>query len=287
VSMTDDLAAADWPRRSPRFPRRHSGAAPHDPLAQVPRLSRTDERALVQRAQDGDAAARDRLVDAYLPAIAGVARIYRRAPAVDRHELMQEGVVGLLHALERFECERDTPFWAYASWWVRQAMQQLTAELTGPIVLSDRALRQLARVRGARRRYLQEQVSDPSPSELASAVGVTREEVERLLAVERTPRALDEPLPGDGGHAEPRGLPDPAAEDGYEHVLRQAEIDEVRGRFDILDHRARGILEARFGLVGESRTLREIASGLGISAERVRQIEQQALTELREATAAG
>jgi RNA polymerase sigma factor (sigma-70 family) len=253
----------------------------------VRRLSRNAERALVHRAQDGDRQARAQLVDAYLPAIASVARIYRRSPAVDRGELMQEGVVGLLSALERYERDRDTPFWAYAAWWVRQAMQQLTAELTGPIVLSDRALRQLARVRGARRDYQRTRVSDPSPTELASAVGVAREEVERLLAVERTPRALDEPWYGDGGRSEPRTLADPDGEDAYERVLRQAEIEDVRGCLGILDERSRTILRARYGLQGEAQTLREIAGGLGISAERVRQIEQQALGELREAALTG
>ena len=77
------------------------------------------------------------LVEAFLPAIAAVGRVYRGAGGVDRMELMQEGVAGLLRALERYEPERGVPFWSYAAWWVRQAMQQLVAELTLPVVLSD------------------------------------------------------------------------------------------------------------------------------------------------------
>src|SRR4051794_23540607 len=103
------------------------------------------ERELVLAAEEGDPGARDRLIQAFWPLIGSVARIYRSSAAVDRTELMQEGVVGLLRALERFDPSRGTPFWAYASWWVRQAMQQLVSELTRPVVLSDRALRQLAR----------------------------------------------------------------------------------------------------------------------------------------------
>src|SRR5207253_7791852 len=126
--------------------------------------------------------------------IAGVARIYRNSRSVDRTELMQEGVVGLLTAVERYDAGKGTPFWAYASWWVRQAMQQLVAEMTRPVVLSDRALRQLARVKEARRAHLQAHKREPSAAELAAATGFTREQVESLIATERMPRGLEEPL---------------------------------------------------------------------------------------------
>jgi RNA polymerase primary sigma factor len=109
------------------------------------------ERQLVTAAQAGDAQARAELVDRFMPSIASVARLYRFTPGVERVELLQEGVVGLLRAVERFDPKLGTPFWAYAGWWVRQAMQQLVSELTAPTVLSDRAARHLARLRHARR----------------------------------------------------------------------------------------------------------------------------------------
>ena len=90
-----------------------------------------------------------------MPLVGGVARIYRSSPAVDRVELMQEGVVGLLRAIKRYDAALGTPFWAYASWWVRRAMQELVAELAPPVVLSDRATRDLGRVRRARVHHLQ------------------------------------------------------------------------------------------------------------------------------------
>ena len=110
---------------------------------------------LVLRAQRGDRREREKLVNAYLPMIASVAHAYRRSTAVSREELIQEGVVGLLRALERYDPDRGVPFWGYAAWWVRQAMQQVVSELSGPIVLSDRALRQLARIKHAQRRFEQ------------------------------------------------------------------------------------------------------------------------------------
>jgi RNA polymerase sigma factor (sigma-70 family) len=115
------------------------------------------ERRLVQAAKGGDRQAREQLVEAFLPLIAGVARVYRSSGGIKRTELMQEGVVGLLRALERYDPGLEVPFWGYATWWVRQAMQQLVAELTRPMVLSDRALRQLSQLKRAHGEFVQEQ----------------------------------------------------------------------------------------------------------------------------------
>jgi len=257
----------------------------HTPRAVSQRLPASQERALVRAAEEGDANARARLVDAFMPSIASVARIYRSAPAVHRGELMQEGVVGLLRALQRYDVSRGTRFWDYASWWVRQAMQQLVAEVTGPVVLSDRALRQLARVKAARRSHLQTHGREPPTGELVETTGLTREQVENLIAVERTPRALEESGEGrDGAAAVGELLADPDAEDAYERVDRRLEIDELRDLQSDLCERERVILRARFGLDGREQTLREVGGNLHLSAERVRQIEEGALEKLREAS---
>ena len=279
---------------SPAGSRAASGRAPRTALpTRAPptarglsrRLPLGQERSLVLAAEGGDAAARDRLVDVFMPSIAGVARIYRSSPAVDRVELMQEGVVGLLRALQRYDPTRGTPFWGYASWWVRQAMQQLVAEITRPVVLSDRALRQLARVKDARRSHLQLHGREPSTAEIVETTGLTREQVQNLVAVERTPRALEEPI-GDGGESAPMFgelLADPVAEDAYDRVDRRMEIEDMRDLPNPLCEREQTVLRARFGLDGREQTLREVAVRLHLSAERVRQIEECALDKLREA----
>jgi RNA polymerase primary sigma factor len=249
------------------------------------RMPASVERGLVLAAEHGDPDARAKLVDAFMPLIASVARIYRNSRAVDRAELMQEGVVGLLTALERYDPERGTPFWAYASWWVRQAMQQLVSELTRPVVLSDRALRQLARVKDARLEHLQLQSRDPSPTVLAESTGLTRVQVENLLAVERAPRGLEEAV-GDDGDADVvfgELIADPMSEDAYERVDRRLECEELRDMPTVLCEREQTILRARFGLGGRPQTLREVAGRLDLSAERVRQIEERALEKLRTA----
>jgi RNA polymerase sigma factor (sigma-70 family) len=235
-------------------------------------------------AAKNDATQRAVLVDAFAPLIASVARIYRGSDAVDRGELMQEGAVGLLRALERYDSTLDTPFWAYASWWVRQAMQQLVSELTRPVVLSDRAVRQLARIKDAQREYMQEHGREPTPSDLAAETGVTRDQIERLIAAERKPRGLEEPINGDEGVVGSFGdlLADPRAEDAYDGVPWRMEIDELPGLLGALSEREQMVLRGRYGLGGrEERTLRDLAATLGVSAERVRQIEQAALDKLR------
>jgi RNA polymerase sigma factor (sigma-70 family) len=250
------------------------------------RLSPEVERGLVLAAAGGDSLARERLVEAFLPLIGSVARGYRSTVGVDRSELMQEGVVGLLRALERYDGRMGTPFWAYASWWVRQAMQQVVAEVRRPMVLSDRALRQLARVKDARRVHLQAHGREPTTGELSDATGLPLEQVQRLIAVDRTPRAFEEPLAGEDGAGTLGDLvADPSGEDAYDSVVGKVASEQVSTLPDALSERERAILSARYGLGSEAETLREIADGLGLSAERVRQIEERALSKLREAAA--
>src|SRR6476659_1389330 len=149
---------------------------------------------LVLAAQRDEPGARDQLVKAYMPLVGAVARNYRHTRAVDRTELMQDGVVGLLRGLERYDASLGTPFWAYASWWVRQAMQKLVAELSGPVVLSDRALRQLARVRDARRALLRRHGREPSLPEIMSETMLDADHVHGLVGAERAARGLSEPV---------------------------------------------------------------------------------------------
>jgi RNA polymerase primary sigma factor len=263
-----------------------SSAAHLRELGERPRLPLATERRLVQAAQDGDRRAREELVEAFLPLIAGVARVYRGSPSISRVELIQEGVVGLLRALERYDPTLGVPFWGYATWWVRQAMQQLIAELTRPTVLSDRALRHLAQLKRAHGEYLRQHGQEPTGGQLATDSGLTRAQVGELLALERAPQSMDEPVRGADGELGAFGdlLADPLAEDAYEQLLNHSEIEQVRALLGSLNAREHTILRARYGLDGPEQSLRDIGERIGLSGERVRQIENRALGKLRAAT---
>jgi RNA polymerase primary sigma factor len=248
------------------------------------RLTALQERDLVIAAECGDSEACRKLVEAFLPAIADLARSFKNS-RVERLELLQEGVAGLLVAARRYDTTLNTPFWAYASFWVRKAMQELVAELTRPVALSDRAVRELAQLRQARSEHLQMHGVEPTTDELGRATGLTTAQLERLQATERTPRSTQEQLT-DGDEAMATigdRIVDPTAEQAYQQVLDAFEIDEVRDLTQQLDERERVVIRAHFGLGQDAQTLSEIGAGLGLTAERARQIEAGALSKLRAA----
>jgi RNA polymerase primary sigma factor len=245
-------------------------------------LDKADEATLIEAAKAGDRSALQVLIERYLPLIGSVARSYRTS-TVERTDLLQEGVVGLMRALERYDPKIAGSLWTYASWWVRQAMQQLMAELTRPVILSDRALRELARLKNAHRDHLQAAGKEPTPTQLACATGLAKDRVENLIASDQTPRSLEEPASTEEGTFNTFGelLRDPLAEDEYEQALDAFEAQELQGLLGTLTEREREILRLRYGLDEPEQTLAEIGEGLGLSAERVRQLEDRALTKLR------
>jgi RNA polymerase primary sigma factor len=249
-------------------------------------LSAERQRELVVAAEGGDEESRRQLVESFLPAIRGLARRFAAGGRVLPSELTQEGIAGLLFATRRFDPRIGTPFWAYASFWVRKAMQDLLEEVTRPVALSDHAVRGLAQIRAARRDYVDAHAAEPSPAQLAVATGFTRTQLESLLVVEQTPRGLDEPLRDDdeeeGSVTLGDMIADPEAEDAYQHVLDAMEVRDLGRR---LDEREHTVLWSHYGLGRPSQSLTEIGAGLGLTAERVRQIEAGALKKLREMAA--
>jgi RNA polymerase primary sigma factor len=233
------------------------------------------EHQLLIGAKAGRADARQRLVASFLPGIIGVAARFPRGGGVEPEELIQAGVVGVLFAARRYNLSLRTPFWAYASFWVRKAMQELIAERTRAVALSDRAVRELARIRTARNEHLRLHGIEPSDRELSCATGFSRAQVESLRAAERMPSGVDERVHDI--------VADPVAEQEYDRVLDVIEIGELHRHAGDLDERERSVLYAHYGLGQPAQTLNEIGSTLGLTGERARQIEACALTKLREA----
>ena len=249
-------------------------------------ISAKRERELVVATEGGDKEACRELIDSFLPAIRGLARRFAANGGVQQNDLTQEGIVGLLFAVRRYEPRLGTPFWAYASFWVRKAMQDLLAELKRPVALSDHAVRGLAQIRAARRKYIEAYAREPTADQLAAATGFSRAHLDSLLAVEQAPRTLDEPVGADGaGDSATLGdtLADPGTEDAYGHVLDEIAVRDFARE---LDERERTVLWRHYGLGWPPQTLTQIGDSLGLTAERVRQIEAAALTKLREAAGA-
>jgi RNA polymerase sigma factor (sigma-70 family) len=267
-----------------RFSASTRRADPRGPPGSGVQLAPDEERALIVATERGDSRASRRLVECFLPAIGGVARRFDGGGQVQRSDLMQEGVAALLFAARRYDQRTETPFWAYASFWVRKAMQELVAEMTRPAALSDHAVRGLAQLKAARREHVEAHGAEPTSADLAAATGFALSQVESLLTVDRAPRGLEEPLGPDGSGEATFGdtIADPDAEQEYEHVLDEIEVHDLTGR---LDDRERAVLSGHYGLGQPAQTLSGIGARLGLTAERVRQIEAEALAKLRRAAA--
>jgi RNA polymerase sigma factor (sigma-70 family) len=152
-------------------------------------------------------------------------------------------------------------------------------------VLSDRALRQLAQLKEAHRDLQRASGRQPTLTELSDRTGVDQDQLANLIAADRAPRALEEPLEAEEGAIGTFGelIADPLAEDEYERVVSHVAAGELRDLLSGLSERERSVLRWRFGLEGETLSLREIAERLGVSGERVRQLESRALGKLRAA----
>ena len=254
---------------------------------QLRRLTPEQERDLVLATDAGDADACRKLVAAFLPAIARLARRFPAGAGVELQELLHEGVAGLLSAARRYDVRLKTPFWAYASFWVRKGMQELVADVTRPVALSDRAVRALAQLNAARREHLRTHGVEPTSAELLTATGFTLAQLESLQRIERRPRAMEEPVSADAeASATLRDtIIDPLAERAYDQVLDHIVIRAVRELADQLDERERAVIRAHYGLGEPAQTLKQIGGALGLTAERARQIEVGALDKLRDALA--
>lgn len=240
---------------------------------------------LALRAQAGDAGAREQLIGRLLPLVSSLARSYR-TEGLDDADLVQEGVLGLLRALQRYEPDRGTPFSAWAAWWVRQALQEARSDFMRPLRLPRPALRQLVQLKAEHERIYASERRDANIAELASRVNIERGQAEALLRADRRPRSVDEPMEGAEGEVGSLGalLADPLSADDYEEVLETIAGEQLRALLARLTEREREIVDARFGFGRPSERLVDIGQRLGISAERVRQLEERALAKLRRAT---
>jgi RNA polymerase sigma factor (sigma-70 family) len=244
-------------------------------------VSGDEADSLARRARAGDRAAREELIRRLLPLVHSTARRYR-TEGLEQADLLQEGIVGLLRALQRFDPDRGVPFAAFATWWIRQSLQEARSDFMRPLRLPPKALRQLSQLKSEHQRIYQGERRSARVAELAERTNIELEQAEALMVADARERRLDEPI-GMDGELGTLGdlLEDPLSAAAYEDVVDAVAGAQVRGLLSRLTEREREIVRARFGFDAPAEKLSQVGERLGVSAERVRQIEERALAKLR------
>ena len=243
-------------------------------------LTPNEERELARRKDLGDEAAKQRLIESNLRLVMSITRHYTRAE-VPLLDLIQEGNLGLIRAVEKFDYKLGYKLSTYATWWIRQSITRALADQGRTIRLPVHVAEQVRRVMRARRQLAQRLNRDPSNEEIGKEAGFPIERVEELFELVTDPVSLETPV-GDGESLYADLIEDERSESPTALTDSNARTAELRGALEALDPRMRHVLLRRFGLDGEQpQTLEDLGSELGITRERVRQIETRALRQLR------
>jgi RNA polymerase primary sigma factor len=281
----DRPAAGDEPE--PRERAELAGPNADDPLklyvrqiGDGPLLTTAEERELARRKDAGDEEAKRRLIECNLRLVMSITRNYTRAnvPLLD---LIQEGNLGLMRAVEKFDYKLGFKLSTYATWWIKQSVSRALAEQGRTIRLPVHVADQVRKVTKARRVLGQKLNRDPSIEEIAVEMGVTPERVHELLDLVQDPVSLETPI-GEGDSSVADLIPDLGADQPELETANRARSSELLEALAKLQPRQRRVVIERFGLDGvRPRTLEEVGANLGITRERVRQLEARALRELR------
>jgi RNA polymerase primary sigma factor len=245
-------------------------------------LTPTEERELARRKDLGDEAAKRRLIECNLRLVMSITRNYTKA-GVPLLDLIQEGNMGLIRAVEKFDYRLGFKLSTYATWWIRQAVTRALADQGRTIRLPVHVAEQVRRAQRSRRQLAQKLNRDPSVDEIAADAGFTPERVRELFELIEDPVSLETPV-GDGESSVADMIEDVTSESPDTATHEQARSAELARALDRLNPRMRHVVLRRFGLDGQPpQTLEEVGADLGITRERVRQLETRALRELRTA----
>ncbi len=249
--------------------------------AHAPLLSAAQEVTLARRVEAGDASAREALVNSNVRLVASVARRYM-GRGLSLEDMMQEGMVGLLRAIDKYDYLRGYRFSTYATHWIRQAISRAIANQARSIRLPAHVVDALSRLGRAREALSRQLGRPPTCGEMAAEACIPEDRVRQLVMWARLPLSLDAPVGNDGSATFGEFV---AAGDDAEpvgHALEAAARDEIRSSLDCLSPRERAVIMLRFGL-GDNvpRTLQETGRSLNMTRERARQIEADALAKLR------
>ena len=250
-------------------------------IGRVPLLTSEEEVELAIRISDGDVTAKQRLSEANLRLVVSIAKRYL-GRGMQFLDLIQEGNLGLIKAVEKFDYTKGFKFSTYATWWIRQAITRAIADQARTIRIPVHMVETINKVKKVQSQLLHQNGHEPSPDEIAEEIDMPVDKVREIMRVAQEPVSLETPIGEEEDSHLGDFIPDndaPAPADAASHTMLREQLMEV---LDTLTPREEKVLRLRFGLEdGRSRTLEEVGKEFNVTRERIRQIEAKALRKLR------